>query len=147
MANWKGSFRGELFFLSNMYLCKFIINGVEYSSVEHYFVAMKNPTKEWINTIIHIPSASQAKTMGRKAKLRKDWEEVKLPIMYRGLFGKFSQNKDLYDKLISTPNELLIERNTWNDLYWGVDYYTGKGQNMLGKLLRVVKLDLIEGVI
>jgi ribA/ribD-fused uncharacterized protein len=129
MANWLGSFRGDLFFLSNFYLCKFTIDNVTYSSVEHFFVAMKNPTPEWINVIVNTPSASKAKALGRKVKLRKDWDEVQIPVMYKGLYNKFSQNIDLGNKLKTTPNELLVERNTWNDLYWGVDYHTGKGKN------------------
>lgn len=65
--------------------------------------------------------------------LRRDWEEVKLDIMYELLKCKFDQNPSLKEKLINTGDRLLVEGNDWHDTYWGV--CNGKGSNHLGKLL------------
>lgn len=83
---------------------------------------------------------NRAKAMGRRVKLRKDWEDVKNRIMYEICLAKFVQNKELRDALLSTKDEELIEGNTWNDTYWGI--CNGKGLNMLGKVLMRVRSEL-----
>lgn len=60
--------------------------------------------------------------------------------MKDALFYKFSQDKDLRDKLIATGNTELIEDNTWNDRFWGV--CNGEGINHLGKLLMELRDEL-----
>jgi predicted NAD-dependent protein-ADP-ribosyltransferase YbiA (DUF1768 family) len=65
-------------------------------------------------------------------KMRKDWEEKKVEIMYAGLYAKFSQNKVLSDLLMNTKDKRIIEDSP-HDKIWG-----GKlegSQNLLGLLL------------
>ena len=50
----------------------------------------------------------------------------------------------LRDLLLNTENATLIEGNTWNDTFWGIDLKTGKGQNHLGKLLMEIREELKE---
>jgi predicted NAD-dependent protein-ADP-ribosyltransferase YbiA (DUF1768 family) len=47
---------------------------------------------------------------------------------------KFSE-PGLGAKLLATGDAELIEGNTWNDVWWGVNEKTGKGENWLGKIL------------
>ena len=86
---------------------------------------------------------SKAKQLGRKVKLRKDWEEVKTNIMYDICLAKFTQNQDLKEKLLKTGNAILIEGNWWNDTYWGV--CNGIGENNLGKILMKIREELKNG--
>ena len=60
--------------------------------------------------------------------------------------AKFLQNPDLKEKLLSTGDAELVEGNTWNDTFWGVNSRTGKGDNNLGKILMNVRqtMHLIE---
>ena len=83
-----------------------------------------------------------SKRAGRRVKLRKDWEEVKLRIMEEVVRAKFLQHPDLANKLIDTGDEELIEGNCWNDRFWGVDIRTGIGENNLGKILMKVRSEL-----
>ena len=81
----------------------------------------------------------QAKRLGRKCLLRKDWEEAKDHAMLSVLRAKFA-NPELKEKLIATGDVELVEGNHWNDTYWGV--CNGIGKNMLGKLLMQVREEI-----
>lgn len=143
MTNYHSQFRGDLAFLSNMYPCHFIIDDIDYPSVEHYFQSMKTSNVEEKKSIIEVESPVEAKKLGKKVSLRKDWETIKDIIMFDGVYAKFKQNENLANKLIHTNDSLLIEKNSWGDKYWGVDYSTGVGLNKLGKILKKVKMLLI----
>ena len=54
------------------------------------------------------------------------------------------ENPELRAKLLDTGDRELIEANTWHDTYWGVDKWSGKGHNMLGKLLMKLRDELRE---
>lgn len=53
--------------------------------------------------------------------------------MYEGLRHKFTQNKELKQKLLETGDRKIIE-HTDRDKYWG-DGGNGEGKNRLGILL------------
>jgi hypothetical protein len=84
----------------------------------------------------------EAKRIGRRLKLRADWEEVKDDVMYRVVKKKFESHPDIADKLMATGDAELMEGNYWGDRYWGVDSKTGKGKNMLGQILMRVRSEL-----
>lgn len=129
-------FDGEYAFLSNFYECPVEYNGFKYLNSEAAFQAQKtlSETERLRFTTLN---PSQAKRLGRKVVLRKDWESVKIQIMKEICKAKFVQNPELAEKLIETKDAILIEGNTWNDMFWGV--CNGKGQNHLGKILMEVR--------
>lgn len=59
-----------------------------------------------------------AKREGYKVKLRENWEDIKIDVMYQIVLAKFSQNEFLKQKLIATGREWLEEGNTWGDRTW-----------------------------
>lgn len=73
-------------------------------------------------------------------KIRSDWEDVKIDIMYKALLAKFTQNRDLTYLLKDTKDAEIIEDSP-RDYYWGIGK-DGKGQNMLGKLLMQVRTEI-----
>ena len=77
-------------------------------------------------------------------KLRSDWEEVKVEIMYEILVEKFSTNPKLKNVLLSTGDSMLVEHTT-RDNFWG-DGGDGSGQNMLGKTLVRVRDNFISNI-
>lgn len=79
----------------------------------------------------------QAKRLGRKVKLRDDWEEVKLDIMTEVVSQKFLQHPHLIEMLLQTGDEELVEGNKWGDRFWGV--CKGKSENHLGKILMKIR--------
>ena len=134
-------FKGRYQFLSNFFGSPIEIDGRRYPTVEHYFQSMKSLDPQEQEKIRLARSAKLAKKYGRQSVLRADWEEIKLQVMERGLRIKFS-NPELREKLIKTQDKYLMEGNTWNDRYWGVDLESRKGKNHLGKLLMKIRKEL-----
>lgn len=80
-------------------------------------------------------------------KLREDWEKVKYDCMKITLRCKFTQNKNLKEKLLATKDAILIEDTTgWHDNIWGdcncVRCKNKKGENLLGKALMEIRDEL-----
>lgn len=134
-------FTGDHAFLSNFYPCKVRYNGEDCKSAESAFQAAKTNESAWKSKIANL-DAKTAKVLGRKIKLREDWEDVKIDIMGDIVWAKFSQNPRLGDALLATGDARLIEGNTWNDTFWGV--CNGTGENYLGQILEEVREKLRE---
>ena len=135
------SFRGEYYFLSNFFPAEITYNRLTYRNNEAAFQAQKVLHDEEKATFTNL-SPKEAKQRGRRVSLRSDWEQVKDAIMEEIVLSKFSQNEILKEKLLATGDAQLVEGNTWNDRYWGIDVRTGIGQNHLGKILMKVRADL-----
>ena len=150
------TFTGRWGFLSNFYPCKIKYKGIEYPSVEHFYVAMKIKDDQFINSkniplvdcqemISRIKTPAEAKKLGKKLKIRKDWDIVRFSIMEWGVTEKF-KDRDLLKLLISTQGEELKESNWWHDNYWGVctcEKCDSKGENNLGKILMKIRNDAL----
>ncbi len=131
-------FKGKHAFLSNFWPCRVWLDGVEYPSVECAYQAAK--TTDPKNREQFVKAApGEAKYLGRRLALRKDWENVKVDIMRSLVKQKFQYAPHLRQQLLDTGDAELVEGNTWNDTFWGVDLHTGKGQNMLGRILMEVR--------
>ena len=70
-------FKGEYAFLSNFYYAPFILETITYSTVEHYFQAQKAIDSIDFKRILSTNSPGEAKAIGRKIKIRSDWDEIK----------------------------------------------------------------------
>jgi len=132
-------FRGKHFFLSNFYITKVKYRGQIYMSVEHAFQAAKTLNKRERIQIGAAATPGKAKALGRKVKLRKDWELIKDDIMLTLLRSKFD-DAELKQLLLKTGDCKLVEGNHWGDIYWGI--CGGKGKNRLGVLLMQVRKEL-----
>lgn len=132
-------FRGKYYFLSNFYETDIKYDGINYRNTEAAFQAQKVLSDDEKRKFSNL-DARRAKKLGRRVKLRKDWEKVKDNYMYEICLAKFSQNHELAEKLLETGDEELIEGNQWKDTYWGV--YNGKGKNKLGKILMRIRKEL-----
>lgn len=135
-----GEFRGKYYFLSNFYEAPVTIDGITYQNNEAAFQAQKVFGEERLK--FQDISAKDAKHLGRRVRLRPDWEEVKVDLMRKIVKAKFEQNQDLMTSLLKTEGEVLVEGNTWGDRTWGVS--GGVGQNLLGKILMDVREEFLE---
>ena len=146
-------FDGEFRWLSNFYMYG---DGL---SVEHVYQASK-PHKDamwivpegdqvkhvtWQERILACKTPGAAKRVGQQAPLRKDWDKLRLEVMYNALVEKFNI-RQLGDWLVATGEIPLIEGNYWHDNYWG-DCFCRKckgtrGMNHLGILLMRVRKEL-----
>lgn len=131
------AFKGKYYFLSNFYP-----DGKDTN--EHLFQSEK---AQWPDDRAYVRRAltpMSAKKRGRQVALRPDWENIKDEVMKRLLVMKF-ESVELSRLLLATGTADLIEGNHWGDTYWGVDDKTGKGFNMLGRLLMEVRDELRVG--
>ena len=131
------SFRDEYFFLSNFYPVEIKLDGIVYPNAETAFQAQKTLDVEERRKFSMLKNPVQAKRLGRKVKLRDDWEEVKLDIMTEVVSQKFLQHPHLIEMLLQTGDEELVEGNKWGDRFWGV--CKDKGENHLGKIIMKIR--------
>lgn len=152
---------------SNFYLCEFTYNGIVYKSSEHAFQTAKflhdksspqdieyskvirNANTPNISRILGLQKISGGyqwrtqlnpfikKSIEEGAKIRDDWDNIKVELMQDILLQKFSQNEHCKQLLIMTGNKMLIE-NSPRDPFWGYPL------NMLGKTLMNVRKILSE---
>lgn len=146
-------FRNEFFFLSNFYpsliSVSFKNEFFEFPTAEHVFQAMKvkaissnddkNSYQDPVELLRQLESSKapvKAKYWGRKIKINVEyWDSISIKAMRKTLDLKFTQHQHLKDKLIDTNDTKLVEYNSWNDTFWGVNESTGIGENNLGILL------------
>ena len=146
--------------LSNFWEVEIEYEGIKYPTVEHYYVALKinepqtfkvsdNHEKfKYFNLqearefVSKLEKPGMAKKLGgEEINVRKDWNDVKISIMEYGLKQKYSQ-EPFRTKLIETGEEYIQEGNVWDDVFWGVDVDTGKGKNVLGKMIMKIRKDI-----
>lgn len=154
------SFLGEHFFLSNFYHYRpFMHDGFKWTTSEHAFQSIKCADYNYWN--LHIDSdyefescdifkaatPREAKTLGRKCKMRDDWDQIKERVMFDVLWSKFFPGSELSKRLAATGDAELIEGNDFGDVTWGA-VLIGKsswidpcwqGKNKLGKILMVIR--------
>lgn len=134
-------FSGVYGFLSNFHPADVYLDGVRYPTVEHAFQAAKviqiGFIADYRASVLAAQTAGQAKRFGQTAKLRPDWELVKISVMENLLRQKFERGTVLHRRLLNTHPAQLVEGNWWHDMFWGM--YRGKGRNELGKLLMKIR--------
>lgn len=133
-------FQGKYRFLSNFWPAKVFLDGFQYPTVEHAYQAAKTFDLKKREEIRNADKPGLAKRLGKKVSIRKDWEKIKISIMYNLVKQKFFNNSILKESLLSTGDEELIEGNTWNDTFWGI--CNGVGQNNLGKILMKIRNEI-----
>lgn len=118
-----------------------------YKSVEHAYQAFKCEDEAEHEYVRNLDTAGKAKKAGKVVKMRKDWEEIKFDLMLDLLRVKF-EDEELAKRLIDTAHETLVEGNYWHDCVWGECYCENcknkNKLNMLGKLLMIVRTELME---
>lgn len=138
-------FRGRYVFLSNFFDAKVSYEGLIYQNAESAFQAAKALDAEERKKFAALP-ANEAKRLGRRVKLRPDWEKVKDSVMLDILRAKFARESNLAKLLLDTGDAPLVEGNCWHDNYWGAcrcEKCFGKEHlNRLGTLLEKVRGEL-----
>lgn len=144
----------EYRYLSNFHLCNIEYREYVYPSSEHCYMAQKtnNPTEKYRLSIHGGLTVYEARKYGQTVQLIDDWDNKRLSIMSDIVLQKFTQNKDIAEKLLSTENKYLEETNYWRDKFWGCHVSTSHernynlindvgvyGKNELGRILMVVR--------
>jgi N-glycosidase YbiA len=147
-------------FLSHFYPSPIVLDGETWPTVEHFYQAQKCNDAGYREAIRSASSAGMAKRLAapphapgrisqqswfRKhgAQPRADWSEVKLDIMRRADWAKFSRHADLAEMLLATGAAELIEDSPFEP-FWGLGK-DGMGQNWAGRILMEVRARLRQG--
>ena len=140
-------------YLSNWYLSRFIANDMTFSSMEQYMMYKKAECfkdKDTAKKILATDDVARIKALGRLVSNYNGsyWNGVRQIIVYEGLLAKFSQNKNLKERLKSTGNDILAECAV-RDKIWGIglsmknpdrfEIDKWNGQNLLGYALMMVR--------
>lgn len=119
-----------------------------YRTGEHMFAAAKARNWEDHMRVAGADTPGRAKMLGRRLRLRDDWELVKYDVMRCVLAYKFAPGTELAAKLLGTGDALLVEGTRWHDRVWGVDLnaaphdHRSPGLNWLGTLLMARRAEL-----
>ncbi len=141
--------RGEPFYeFTNFYTgAKFILDDNEWPTTEHYFQAQKFVGTPYVYKIRNALGPRDAFDLSRNPSIsrwrRSDWEDVKMDVMRKALFAKFTSHTFLKNKLLETGKRELVERSP-RDSFWG-DGGDGTGHNHLGILLMDLRAKLQGG--
>ena len=110
-------------YMSNFHPSVFTVDGRTYNCNEQYYCSQKakcfGDRKKEIQ-IMASTNPAEMKFIGGKISGFNDdiWIKRQEQIMYQGLLAKFSQNKNLGEKLKITRNNFLAESSS-NDTFWG----------------------------
>ena len=132
------SFKGEYDFLHNRFGCSFVWQGIRFNNVETAFQASKCED-ETERKLFSRLSVEKAAMKGGQITPSPEWEERKLETMMSIQIAKYTQNPNLMKRLIATGNCKIINGNNKQETYWGVDLYSWKGENNLGKILMEIR--------
>lgn len=132
---------------------EFTVDGVVYSSAEHWMMAEKAELFDDPDTkqlILQAKTPGEAKKLGRKVKNfnPEKWDSEKYSIVMNGNLHKFQQDLDLKEYLLSTNSRVLVEASPVDPI-WGIGLAADneaalhpirwKGQNLLGFALMEVR--------
>ena len=141
-------------FLSNLYPAPLHLDGINWPTVEHYYQAQKSYDPDYRQEILSAPRPGEARRRGdsrvdstglslqswfshRPESLRKDWDKVRLDVMRLAVAAKFTQQRDLLQRLLATGEAELVQDSS-SDSYWGLGK-SGTGHNHLGRILMEVR--------
>ena len=100
--------------LSNHYRCSFTVNGLNFKSVEQYFMFCKAKEfgdKASVTAIMNAQDAASAKAIGARIKNfdSEVWMKVRDGHMRKGLIAKFNQNEELITFLMGTGKKFSLK--------------------------------------
>ena len=142
---------------SQWYKSSFRVKGIRYNTAEQFMMSMKAEHFGDTDTqakIMNAPDPWTQKSLGRKVTPFDidSWNAVSRDYVYEANRAKFSQNADLYLKLMETKGTTFVEASP-NDKIWGIGYGPNTaasidpelyGENILGKCLEKIRAELCK---
>ena len=113
------------------------IENIVYRTPEALYQACKTLDVNERRMIAGAETPGKAKRLGRKIKMRKDWDEKKEETMEKVQRLRLRHDNKFKDRLEKSKGE-IVEWNTWHDNFWGrcvCPRCKGKGLNKLGIIL------------
>lgn len=142
---------------SNWYPAEFVdCNGVKFNCSEQYMMfqkAMLFKDYKVASEIMEAVHPAEQKELGKQVRnFDKDyWQIFARTFVMTGCFYKFTQNKEIYNYLMSTKGKLLAEASP-SDIIWGIGLSENdpkrfnknewRGTNWLGEVLTILRESL-----
>jgi len=104
--------------VDNFLPCSFIINGVEFYSSENYFQWVKCADAAEAEVVRKSGCGADVWAAGSRVQLRKDWEIIKVRVMYEGNKAKFEQNPNIAKPLLASKGPVSFSGSTDFWCYW-----------------------------
>ena len=148
----------EYGFLSNWYLSKFRVDGVDFTSMEQFMMYQKAicfHDHAIAEQILLTEDVAKIKELGRQVSNYDDrvWSGIRQIAVYEGLVEKFSQDLELRNALLGTEDAVLAECAV-RDRIWGIglsmtdprrlDPSQWNGQNLLGYALMMARRKILN---
>lgn len=126
----------EHIFLNNFAYSPFVIDGLEFKTVEHFYQANKFKDSQF-EAVRNTETPDEAKRLAHSFEVNeREWDKRKDEVMMRALEAKFDQHCELKEQLLNTGNMKLVE-DSIRDLYWGGSMEGS--QNRLGQMLEELR--------
>lgn len=115
----------------------FELDGLWWSTSEHYYQAQKFAGTDHAETIRLAKTPAESSKLGHAFPHRRDWKQIKYEVMRRAVLRKFQAHADIRQILLNTGNKNIIQKDI-GDYYWGCGQ-DGSGSNYLGEILMEVR--------
>ena len=125
---------------SNWFPAEFTYDGMKWENTEQAFMYYKSNDAEYQKVVRRTTDPREVKKLGRRCKLRSDWDSVKYDIMLAVNLAKFKQNPALAELLLGTEDRPIHE--DCKDPWWGGGPNFPGGHDYLGKVLVEVRRQL-----
>ena len=136
-------YQADTDWLATEYEAPFELDGVEWPTVDHYFLCAQMADPVDVRAIMEIENPWDAREYAVGKPLRDGFDELRLDVMAAALFEKFECNPPLKGRLIATGDRDIQVSSLWPNTFWGVhkpaDKIRPEGQNHLGKLLMMIR--------
>ncbi|GLW31755.1 NADAR family protein [Actinoplanes regularis] len=130
--------RPDLRGLSNYFPAPIVVDGQIYPTVAHAYWALSTDDVQWRDRIAAEPNPYQVSDLAAEAPRRPEWPKLRLAVMHRLLHIKYEQHTELARSLLATGDAPMICAEHGVSDYWGEG-----GGNWIGRLLEVVRSELL----
>ncbi|KAL3109151.1 hypothetical protein niasHT_013931 [Heterodera trifolii] len=136
---------------SNHFSCRFVIDGLEFSSSEQMYMWAKASVfgdDESASAIMRTSNPKECKRIGSRIRLfdTTAWRRISIFVMTCANWHKYKQNEDLMRHLFNFGPDAEFVECAANDVYWGAgvalsdvekirDINRWPGKNILGRIL------------
>jgi ribA/ribD-fused uncharacterized protein len=143
------NFSGYFEFLSNNFLTPIYFEGILFPSVSHAFHAARSTDDNTRKAILNAESLIAVSKIAKRIEDPADWPSKRVKVMEQLIRDKFRRSKELQEKLKATQNREIVmtyDEESAGNIFWGVvKGKADKGQNQLGRILMIIRQDLVEG--
>lgn len=152
--NTKLCFQGAHAYMSNFYAVPITYKDKQFTSAEQAFQwrkASHHNDIQAINKILENDDPYIIKKLGEDITTNHNWKQDEEEILFEIVRQKFLQNRDIFDRFVSSPYTEYFECTVGNK--WGcgsklnridLDPEVLKGKNKFGEILTQLKIDLCE---